>query len=130
MTGELDFMGGRRRVLVVAAIVLLVLPFGISLVSFGTAVGAEQTPFFERPDPKYEACVRPTLYMRYHHMDLLLELRDAGVRRGGKREISLADCRTCHPNRERFCDRCHDAVNLSPDCFECHYYPNDQEGAR
>jgi len=35
----------------------------------------------------------------------------------------LQDCRICHESRAEFCDRCHEAVNLTPDCWNCHDYP-------
>ena len=67
------------------------------------------------PDAKYTRCVKDTRYMRLHHMHLLKEIRDE-VMRGGKRgEIGFHSCRGCHVNRERFCDRCHNAVNLTLD---------------
>ena len=106
------------------AVLLILLPLGYSLVH---RVMAEPTPagepFYERPADQYQECVRETSYMRYHHMDLLAEIRDRVVREGERPEVSLANCRECHPSRERFCNRCHDAVNLAPDCFGCHYWP-------
>jgi len=62
-------------------------------------------------------------YMPYHHWTLLREVRNEVVRDGVRGEISLDRCRGCHPGRERFCNRCHEAVSLAPDCFGCHYYP-------
>ena len=113
----------RRPAVIVAALVLLV-PLGYSLGAYLLGGGgAKALPLLEMPDPKHTSCVEDTEYMRFHHMDYIKEMRDAGVRRGALREISLASCRDCHTSRERFCTRCHEAVNLSPDCFECHYYP-------
>jgi hypothetical protein len=45
------------------------------------------------------------------------------VRHGKRGEVCLSKCGECHKSRERFCDRCHNAVSLTPDCFGCHYYP-------
>jgi hypothetical protein len=80
------------------------------------------------PVPEDRTCDgRPREFMRFHHMDLLKEIRDEVLREGIGIEVSrgLERCRTCHENRERFCNACHDAVDLSPDCFDCHYYPAD-----
>jgi hypothetical protein len=80
--------------------------------------------FLERPDPKYDRCLKETRYMRYHHWELLRGIREDIVRYGQREEdIGLYRCRECHTSRERFCNRCHDAVSLTPDCFDCHYYP-------
>ncbi len=90
--------------------------------SWATCSG-DSEPFLDIPEEAGEECVRETEYMRFHHMDLLKELRDFGVRGGARRSLTFLDCRECHVSRERFCAECHQAVNLSPDCFECHYYP-------
>ena len=113
-----------KVIIVVIAAVIILFPFGYSVVSFVFSMGAESTqPFLEKPDAKYDKCVRETRYMRFHHMDLLKDLRDEFVRDGKRGEVSLANCKRCHTSRERFCDRCHNAVSLYPDCYGCHYYP-------
>ena len=61
--------------------------------------------------------------MRRHHWELLRGVREEIVRYGKRGEIGLDRCRECHTSRERFCNVCHDAVSLTPDCFDCHYYP-------
>ena len=78
-------------------------------------------------------CVESTEHMRASHMELLNHWRDQVVRHGERRyrgpdgvehEMSLSKtCLGCHTSKAEFCDRCHDAVNLVPDCFECHFYP-------
>jgi hypothetical protein len=83
--------------------------------------GAE--PFLEMPDPKYKECVRETEYMRYHHWELLRAIREEVVRYGIRGDIGLNRCKDCHTSRERFCDRCHDATSMKPDCYGCHHYP-------
>lgn len=116
----------RKQILmVVAAIMLVAWPLGYSIVVYAAgSEHADSSTFLEMPDAQYTDCVRDTVYMRTHHMDLLKELRDAGVRGGARRKLSISDCTRCHNSRARFCDRCHHAVNLTPDCFECHYYPD------
>lgn len=115
---------GRGSLVVVIPVLLLLLPFGYSLVSALVArKGAAPEAFLERPDPRYESCVKETDYMRFHHWELLRGIREEVVRYGKRGELGLKKCRQCHTSRERFCNRCHEAVSLYPDCFDCHYYP-------
>lgn len=114
----------RGRVATVLVVIIL-LPFAASLVGFVFSRGA-QVPevFLEAPDPQYQECVRETSYMRFHHMDFLKEVREDVIRHGVVEEgITLSGCGECHVNRDRFCNRCHEAVTLNVDCFGCHYYP-------
>ena len=117
--------GNNKYVIAVAIIALIILfPLGYSVVSYIFAQGSEKPePFLERPDAKYKECVKETEYMRLHHWELLRIVREEVVRYGKRGEIALNKCRECHTSRERFCNQCHNAVSLTPDCFECHYYP-------
>jgi len=99
----------------------------------------------EAPDSKYTQCIRDTHDMRFHHWELLKGLRERVVRDGirgdlvevdaiidgktvkTKVEESLDGCWRCHKSKVRFCDRCHTAASVSPDCFGCHYYPDVDE---
>jgi hypothetical protein len=65
--------------------------------------------------------------MRIHHWEDLRRIRENVVRYGNRSEEGLARCKDCHTYRDRFCDRCHGAVSLTPDCFDCHYYPTSNE---
>ncbi len=109
--------------LVAIPIVILLIPLVYSLVG---SVATSDEVFLELPEG-YDSCVRDTEYMRFHHWELLLELREKVVRHGERQEITLDKCRSCHQNRERFCNQCHDAVSLKPDCWGCHYYPEKPE---
>jgi len=123
---DLNNLFGKNTGIVTAVIlaVLILLPFGYSVVSSVFAQDEQNLqPFLERPDPKYKECVRETDYMRYHHWELLRGIREEVVRYGKREDINLNKCRKCHTSRERFCNRCHDATSLTPDCFDCHYYP-------
>ena len=114
---------GRAR-LTVWLIVLLLAPFAYSVVSrFVPKGAASDEVFLERPAAKYKNCVKETDYMRYHHWELLRQTREQVVRYGIRGEIALDKCRECHENREGFCNQCHNAVSLTLDCFQCHYYP-------
>jgi hypothetical protein len=103
--------------------VLILLPVVLSVAGLAFARPQEVQVFLEPPDPRWESCYRDTEYMRFHHMDLLKEIRDEVVRYGLKGGITLAGCGDCHTNRDQFCDRCHDVANVRLDCFGCHYYP-------
>ena len=78
-------------------------------------------------------CVEPTAWMRANHMKLLLEWRDKVVREGARiyrsrgfpgkswPGLSLSgSCLRCHTRKDQFCDRCHTAVGVVTDCFDCH----------
>ena len=100
---------------------------GTALAGASTALGPrgdEAQAFLEMP-AESDGCVREGEYMRFHHMDLLKEIREDVIRRGDRSEgITLSGCGDCHENRANFCNRCHDAVTLPLDCFGCHYYPD------
>ena len=114
----------RNVIAVTVPIVIILVPILYSIVvGVGTGDSDAATPFLSKPDPKYENCVKETAYMRFHHWELLRQVREEYVRHGIRGEISLSGCRECHPNRDQFCNQCHRAVNLNPDCFGCHYYP-------
>lgn len=113
----------RARAVLIAVIVLL-FPFGYSVAAALFSSGpTPEDPFLALPENPEQGCIRDLEYMRFRHMDLLTEMRDTGVRGGAAREVTFTGCTVCHTSREDFCTRCHQAVNLTPDCFECHYYP-------
>jgi len=126
--------GGRALLAVVILVLVIVAPIAYSVF----AVRGAESP--ERPDSKYTECIRDTEYMRFHHWELLRGLREKVVRdgirgdlvevetisEGAKKVIeveqSLDGCWLCHQSKARFCDRCHNAASVRPDCFRCHYY--------
>jgi hypothetical protein len=115
---------GRPTLLPLILILVIFLPLGYSVVSRVVPGAGEPTAvFLEMPDPQHEECVKDTEYMRFHHWELLRDVREEIVRYGNRGEISLKGCVNCHPNRERFCDACHNAASVRPDCYGCHYYP-------
>jgi hypothetical protein len=78
-------------------------------------------------------CVDETATMRADHMTLLTSWRDEVVRaddriyvaHDGRRYYkSLSGtCMSCHSDKERFCDRCHDYAGATPYCWDCHVAP-------
>ena len=114
----------KNTIAVIIPILVILFPLVYSFAAFVYSDDLTNAgPFLERPDPKYENCVRDTEYMRFHHWELLRSTREEIVRYGIRGEVSLDGCRDCHTSRENFCNKCHDAVSLTPDCFGCHYYP-------
>ena len=147
-----------NNTVVAISVLLILFPLGFSVVgSAFSLVGANPEPFLEKPggnhtscfsemtppgkimkkfdknrdgklDEEEETALRDSRYMRFHHMGILRDVREA-VREGIRGEMTLNDCWECHANaehgtsRERFCDRCHDAVNLQLNCFGCHHDP-------
>ena len=82
-------------------------------------------------------CVESTGYMRTNHMQLLNEWRNTVVREGNrvyvasdgrKYDMSLArTCLKCHVNKADFCDKCHNYVEVTPTCFNCHVVPEERK---
>lgn len=105
-------------------IVIILLPLFYSVFSYVFAQGARTPqPFLEMPAPQYTECIRDTEYMRHHHWELLHSVREDVVRHGIRGDVTLNKCMECHTSRVNFCDRCHKAVSMTPDCYNCHYYP-------
>lgn len=86
---------------------------------------------------KGDQCVLETSEMIPKHMELLNDWRDLAVREGvrvhvtedgRKFNMSLTNtCLDCHPNKDRFCDRCHDYLGVKPFCWDCHVNPKEIE---
>lgn len=123
---------GRRdgRALLVPILVLILLaPLGYYVVAGGVGARAPEGELFleppEPPDPKCDRCVgnRTAEEMRLYHWEYLHRIREDVVRYGNRTDDGIDTCKNCHRSRTRFCDRCHDAVSLKPDCFGCHNYP-------
>jgi hypothetical protein len=84
---------------------------------------------------KEKLCVEPTPYMKANHMKLLVAWRDSAVREGNRTykasdgkvyAVSLTGtCLSCHSNKSKFCDRCHDYAGAKPNCFSCHINPEE-----
>ncbi len=104
-------------------------------------LGSSNAP--KKPDLVYPAgekqCIMATDYMRNYHMDLLNQWRDLVVRqnqrylrkdgrivmiKGQPAEMSLTHtCLKCHDNKAKFCDECHNFMDVNPYCWECHVAP-------
>ena len=123
--------GKRRNIITVAVPVLLILMpivYSVGGHVFGQDID-DGTVFLEMPEDPDTRCVRDAEYMRFHHWELLNEIREQFVRDGNREGTRLDDCRRCHANRERFCNRCHAVADVRLDCFGCHYYPETPDTA-
>jgi hypothetical protein len=94
--------------------------------------GAGQAKYeieLEKPK-KAKECVLPKEQIRDQHMVLLNQWRDMVIRDGHRvwkneagKEYSMSltnTCLDCHEKKDKFCDKCHDSVGVSPYCFNCH----------
>ena len=109
----------------IAAVIILT-PFAYSAGRFAwVSLFAARKPFLEVPAATSQRCVRDPKWMRQNHRVLLEELRDKTVRDGIRNEVTLRSCSQCHKDKAQFCDKCHQAANLHPDCFDCHSYSTD-----
>jgi hypothetical protein len=116
----------RHHRLIVVALALMLVPLLFTLVGFA-ARSAPQTTWLEPPKPN-TTCVLPKGSNRYDHMKQLKNLRDQVIREGNRAQITgirsqgLGTCRNCHAHQKLFCDKCHNRVSVSLDCFGCHTY--------
>jgi hypothetical protein len=82
-------------------------------------------------------CVESTEYMRIEHMQLLDDWRNTVVREnkrtyvahdGKEYNMSLSNtCLNCHSNKADFCDQCHNYVEVTPTCWNCHVIPEENK---
>ncbi|MCX7908649.1 MAG: sulfate reduction electron transfer complex DsrMKJOP subunit DsrJ [Ignavibacteria bacterium] len=110
------------------------LPVWINLSSAQSRV----KPQLEYPKDSKQ-CVENKDYMNHYHMNLLNFWRDSVVRmnyryvvrngvvlthNGKPLEMSLTlACLKCHNNKQKFCDQCHNYLDVKPYCWDCHIEP-------
>jgi hypothetical protein len=124
MNTKQTMAGNTRLIAVVIPILVILFPLGYST-AYHVFVpsSSDAEPFLERTAEEHTNCVRDTVYMRLHHWQFLREIREEVVRYGQRGDVGLRTCKECHKSRARFCNKCHDAVSMTPDCYGCHYYP-------
>jgi len=119
---------------IILGLVVFVAFIGLPLWYNVTLGQSAERPELELPDPQiHPNCVAPVEYMRASHMDLLHEWREAVVRDGEriyeaadgtKYNMSLSQtCLDCHSSAEKFCERCHNYLDVNPYCWDCHTQP-------
>jgi hypothetical protein len=123
-----------KKVIIAGLVVFLVAvtcPFWFTHLS-GAKVSR---PVLEKPVGETR-CVEDKTFMRENHMQILNEWRTMSVRNGVtqytsksygvKYEASLTrTCLKCHTKRAESCDRCHNYVDVAPNCWNCH---NERKG--
>ena len=124
MSADMKSNSGRYLITALIPILIILFPLGYGVAGYFAADDIDDVrPFLEKPDAQYKNCVEETEYMRYHHWELLREIRKEVVRYGRRGDVDLDNCKDCHTSRERFCMKCHNAAGVIPDCYGCHYYP-------
>jgi hypothetical protein len=108
----------------VAFLALVTFPFWYNLAT------GEKAPLELRYPHEGGSCVEDTAFIRTGHMNLLRDWRDEAVRDadpiytasdGRRHEKSLSGtCLSCHVEKEKFCDTCHEYVAATINCWECH----------
>jgi len=99
----------------------------------GVATGQDaRAPELVKPVEATE-CVREARDMRRSHMQLLLTWRDEVVREDRREYVAdsghhydkslTGTCLRCHADKAGFCDRCHQYLQVTPHCWECHVDP-------
>jgi hypothetical protein len=125
---------GKIIPILIIFVVIVTFPF---LYNLGKASSKPEvsldTPVIAKMSKKQ--CIKPADIMRAEHMKILDKWREAVIRTGN-REYGIIDgvkyekslqktCMHCHSNKEAFCDRCHDYVNVRPYCWNCHIEPEE-----
>ena len=78
-----DTRNSPLKVFVVLAAVVILLPLAYSLVTYVFAGGSvDSEPFLEPPEARFKYCVEDAEWMRFHHWELLKEIRNDVVRDG------------------------------------------------
>ena len=117
--------------LIVPGLVVFVFIATFPLWYNGLSAGPVPKP--ELPPGGEKACVAPAEVMRSTHMVMLNRWRDEALR-DGLRTAVVADgkeyrkglqlaCMSCHTNKEKFCDTCHNYAAVQPYCWSCHLTP-------
>ena len=126
------YNGGKIIAGVIAFLCLITFPIWYNVVGGKASYRPELKIVTEEKN-----CVEPVQYMRESHMQLLNDWRDTVVREG-KRVYAAADgkmhtmsltntCLSCHSNKADFCDRCHNYVEVTPTCWNCHVIPEEKK---
>ncbi len=85
---------------------------------------------------KDKRCLEPKAAMITTHMKILDQWRIEVVRGDSVRQMTTADgrvfekslqngCLKCHSNKTKFCDQCHNYLQVKPFCWDCHIAPKE-----
>jgi hypothetical protein len=124
------YNAGKILIGIVIFLALITSPFWYN---FGKA----STPPKLEVGTKEKQCVESKAFMQANHMELLNQWRDEVLRNdkriyvnssGKEFNMSLQNtCSKCHSSKTKFCDRCHNYLNVAPNCWDCHIAPKEQE---
>jgi hypothetical protein len=125
-------MYDKGKIIAGVVIALLLVTFPLSYLAASGDGGYVPQPVLPTDEQK---CVEPTEWMRENHMHLLDEWRNTVVRGdnniyvasdGTEYDISLTGtCLECHPDKDEFCDTCHEFAAAEPSCWDCHVAEED-----
>jgi hypothetical protein len=124
-------------------IIGIIIFIGIATFPFLYDIGKASVP---PPEPKIDTpeiqkmaekkCIESKSYMQTEHMVMLNDWRDSVVRDGnriyiasGGKEYAMSlqnTCMKCHSNKKKFCDECHNYVEVTPYCWDCHIEPKEE----
>ena len=112
-------MRNKTNIVVGVLVFLLVLTSPIWL-NLGKSAEASQvevsldTPTINALPEDERQCIYDTDYMLKNHMEILHQWKVQVVRDGNR------TCLDCHSNYDEFCEKCHDANGVDPNCWTCH----------
>ncbi len=128
--------GGKIITGLIIGVILLSFPFWYNLGKAAKFPEPKLTPKAKQAGQ----CVETKVYMKAHHMQLLNKWRDDVVRKGYRLYVGLNgktfkmslqnECLKCHSNKQEFCDKCHNFVDVKPYCWECHIEPKEAKGGK
>ncbi len=125
---------------VIAGIIVFIALFTAPIwINYATGTDDSLKPVLSYPADEKQ-CIMTKEYMNAYHMDLLNQWRDEVVRsdsrylykdgkpfmlKGAHAEKSLTNtCMKCHAEKEQFCDKCHNYLDVKPYCWDCHVSPD------
>jgi hypothetical protein len=125
--------GGKIITGLIIGIGLFLFPFYYNAGKAAKAPEPELTPKAKEA----KECVMEKAYMTANHFSLLDEWRHTVVReadryykaKNGKvyyKSLQVT-CLDCHSNKSKFCDKCHDYVDVDPYCWDCHIEPEEKK---
>lgn len=132
----------KKTNIVVGILVFLLVMSAPIWMNFGKDAAASNvevsldTPTINALDEK--KCIYDTEYMRENHMEILHQWKVQVVRDdnrvmvtpdGREFEMSLQNtCLDCHSNYDEFCEKCHVANGVDPNCWTCHTNSSTEYG--
>lgn len=127
------YNGGKIIAGLIIGIGLLLAPF---FYNAGTDAGGPNPQLSEKAKEAGQ-CVAAASYMKSSHFSLLDEWRHTAVRQNeryyksqnGKTYYKSLQktCLDCHSNKSKFCDQCHNYLNVAPFCWDCHIAPEENK---